>query len=330
MAFDPDAYLKGDQGVDAASYQGNFDPDSYLTGGINVELPQATATETATSLAAPAITGAAFAQPTGINPQAVKQGLAPMAEVIPRTIRQYTAPGGAVKAGLDLLGMSTIGVPPVASIETLRGVAAAPEAISKTASEVGKITGQSAMMTSPTTGSQYPSSVPGFRDIQRTAGPVVAQGMTDAYNRGGNNAVLKYLQTAPETQALRGTDDFAKLYQAYSGAVPSTSQQIGKVVKPMLRGAARVAGPAGLAYDIYEAAPYLAQGGQELQSGQAVQRMRQGRQALMNAPTPAPLTDKEVANLLASGDQRLINIYGGEQALQERIRRKAAQRVLAQ
>jgi len=80
-------------------------------------------------------------------------------------------------------------------------------------------------------------------------------------------------------------------------------------VAPALGAAARVAGPAGLAYSIYEASPYIQQGGQELASGQAQQRMREAQRAVLNAPTPAPLTAQEAQNLIASGDQRLINIY---------------------
>lgn len=80
-------------------------------------------------------------------------------------------------------------------------------------------------------------------------------------------------------------------------------------VAPALGAAARVAGPAGLAYSVYEASPYIQQGGQELVSGQAQQRMREAQRAVLNAPTPAPLTAQEAQNLIASGDQRLINIY---------------------
>jgi hypothetical protein len=46
-------------------------------------------------------------------------------------------------------------------------------------------------------------------------------------------------------------------------------------------------------------------------SGQIPQAMQTARQAPLNAPTPAPLSPQQAANLMASGDQRTIDIYGG-------------------
>jgi hypothetical protein len=79
--------------------------------------------------------------------------------------------------------------------------------------------------------------------------------------------------------------------------------------------AGRLAGPAGLAYSLYQAAPELHAAGQQLNLGQAQQRMRQAQQAPLTMPTPAPLSAQEANNLLASGDERTINIYGGRQKL---------------
>jgi len=253
-----------------------------------------------------------------------------MMDVVPKTVGQYMAPGGVLKGGLDLVGMGTVGVPPVASYEAIKGLAATPEAISKTASEVGKITSQSPMTTSSVSGAQYPSSVPAYRDLQRAVGSDAAAKMTEAYAKGGNNAVLKYLDSAPELNAMRGTEDFAKLYETYKGAVPSKMAQVGKVVGPALRGAARIAGPAGLAYDVYEAYPYLQEAnvGQRTATGEVRQTMNQARRAPLNAPTPAPLSTQEATNLYQSGDQRLIDIYKNDAELSNLIRRKAAERVL--
>jgi hypothetical protein len=49
---------------------------------------------------------------------------------------------------------------------------------------------------------------------------------------------------------------------------------------------------------------------------------------MLNQPTPQPLSPAEMENLLASGDIRLINMYGGENAVKMAIRRKAAEKVL--
>ena len=106
-------------------------------------------------------------------------------------------------------------------------------------------------------------------------------------------------------------------FDEIKGAFPTTMQKVGQVAGPALRGIAKVAGPAGLAYDIAEAYPYIQQAniGERAQAGEIQQQMNQARQAVLNAPNPRPLNPQEAANLLASGDQRTINIYGGAQKL---------------
>lgn len=160
MAFDPKEYVSAEekkQEFDPKAYLGSTESGFEAVEGQEIPLYQGPSEFGAI---APAVTGAAYARPTGINPAAVKQGLKPMIDIVPKTASQYMAPGGVLKGGLDLLGIGTVGVPPVASFEAMKGLAQTPEAISKTASEVGKITSQSAMTTSPVTGNQYPSSVP--------------------------------------------------------------------------------------------------------------------------------------------------------------------------
>lgn len=335
MPFDPDAYISGGTKTEEKKST-DFDPNAYIS-GTSAAAPSVDSNEIpvdqsagAFGMAAPAVTGAAYASPTGINPSAVKQGLRPMMDIVPKTMSQYMAPGGVLKGGLDLLGLGTVGVPPVASFEAMKGLAQTPEAISKTASEVGKITSQSPLTTSAVSGAQYPSSVPAYREIQRAVGPEAAAKMSEAYAKGGNNAVLKYLESAPEVKGLMGSEDFAKLYETYKGAVPGKLAQVGKVLGPVARGAARVAGPAGLAYDIYEAYPYYEQANvpERLASGEIRQTMNQARRAPLNAPTPAPLSQQEAQNLYQSGDQRLIDIYKNDAALKDLIRRKAAEKVL--
>jgi hypothetical protein len=104
-------------------------------------------------------------------------------------------------------------------------------------------------------------------------------------------------------QAARGVMDVARAAPGY----------VAGMVGPALRGAARVAGPAGMAYNLAEAYPYLQQAdiGNRVASGQIPQAMQTARQAPLNAPTPAPLSPQQAANLMASGDQRTIDIYGG-------------------
>jgi hypothetical protein len=107
----------------------------------------------------------------------------------------------------------------------------------------------------------------------------------------------------------------------------SRASQLANRYAPVLRAGAttagRMAGPAGMAYGVYESAPELAAAGGRLNTGQAQTAMRQARQAPMNMPTPAPLTATEAKNLLDSGDERTINIYGGRAKLMSIIQPNA-------
>lgn len=308
MAFDADAFLAGDDQDPRRRATTGFDPDAFISSGpSSLNTGQQTAPEVAPAFVVP---GA-----TGINPAAVRQAAQPILDIIPRTYQQYLGPGGAIKAGVDLLGGSLVGVPPVAALETARGAMALPGAIRESLAEAGK--GLSAVAN---------LDKPAFDILFGALGPADRQALRAAVEAQGANALRSF--QLPEYAAADSR--VAQAFETLRGQVPSGMQQLGRVVGPALRGAAKIAGPAGLAYDIYQAQPYMAQGGQELQSGRAAQAMRGARQSMLNAPTPAPLSDQEVTNLLASGDQRMINIYGGEEALRARIRQKAAERVLAQ
>lgn len=54
------------------------------------------------------------------------------------------------------------------------------------------------------------------------------------------------------------------------------------------------------------------------------------QQAIYQTPSGYQPTAQEAENILASGDERMMRIYGGRDALTEMIRRKAAEKVLAQ
>ena len=118
---------------------------------------------------------------------------------------------------------------------------------------------------------------------------------------------------------MKANPEFAAAAQAYLKTVPTYGEQVMKTVSPFLKVAAKVAGPVGMAANLYEAAPYLEQAGPELASGAAQNRMAQAQRMILDRPTPAPIRPDEASNLLASGDERTINIYGGRSRLQEII-----------
>jgi len=167
----------------------------------------------------------------------------------------------------------------------------------------------------------------------KSAPAEVADKISDIWNTGGgNNAVKSWLNSA-EGQALQKSNpQFAANAAKYIDATPGVLTQAGRMLRPMAVGAARVAGPVGMAANLYEAAPYLEQAGPELSSGRAQNRIAEAQRMMLNRPTPQPLSPQEASNLLQSDDQRTINIYGGrahlEALVKSGIRQQAANRIL--
>lgn len=113
-------------------------------------------------------------------------------------------------------------------------------------------------------------------------------------------------------------------------AMSKVMQTTAKVAAPVLNTAARIAGPAGLAYNVYEAGEMArdTQLGQRLAQGQgqrAEQALRQGLGMTYQGPR---LSTVEAQNVLQSGSPRDIEFFGGRDALTEMIRRQAAQQVM--
>jgi len=184
----------------------------------------------------------------------------------------------------------------------------------------------------------------GLGQVARDAASVTGQGLKYLANRGGwtNISDLAGIMHTgmPLASMARGTFKAATQDPAQTIDVLRRAAEVARaapgyaanVAGGLARGAARVAGPAGLAYDIYEAYPYYEQANvpQRLQSGEIPRQMQAARRMMLNAPTPAPLTRQEAQNLLASGDQRTIDIYRNDAEVANLIRRKAAQKVLGQ
>jgi hypothetical protein len=101
------------------------------------------------------------------------------------------------------------------------------------------------------------------------------------------------------------------------GRISPYLEAAGRIAAPV----ARVAGPVGMAASAYEAYPYLqqAQIGPRTQSGEVKQMVNAANRMALNMPTAAPLSATEARNLLDSGDERTIKIYGGRQRLQQII-----------
>ena len=130
----------------------------------------------------------------------------------------------------------------------------------------------------------------------------------------------------PSYVGPKGAEAFAQV----QSQVPGTMQKIGSVAGPIARGAGKVLGPAGMALNVYDAQQMAAdtQLGQRLAQGQG----QQAEEAFRNLNTRYgnAMTPIEAQAVLASGSQRDIEAFGGQDRLKQLIRQKAAQRVLGQ
>lgn len=211
-----------------------------------------------------------------------------------KTINEIAASMGIKSAETSEPTMSKVGIQ--AAAPAITGAAyAAPSGMAKYGSDIANVAKAGAKNLAARPLMQTVGDIAGIA-TQGVPWGSIAKGAIDP-------ASLTLNQTA------RGVMDVAKAAPGY----------IAGMAGPALRGAARVAGPAGMAYNMYEAYPHLQQAniGPRMESGEVAQMSRGARQAQMSMPTPAPLKPQEAANLLMSGDQRTIDIYGGAQRLSQ-------------
>jgi len=265
--------------------------------------------------------------PAGYNVPAIKQTLSPIVEHGGTLLKGYGAQ--PAKAIVDI-GAAHLGLPPpYATVETYKALKDTIGAVGKAASEGSKIASQGELFTSPVTGSTYPETVPLYRDVQKVAGKDVAAKMSEAYSKGGGNAVLKYLNSAEIQAAAKADPALAEAIAAYSEAVPSKLAQAGKIAAPVLRTVGKVLGPAGMALNAYEAQQYAkeSQLGQRLAQGQG----QAAQQAFRNMNVPYgqgftnTITPDQAQNVLDSGSERDIQSFGGRERLNSLAQARARQ-----
>jgi hypothetical protein len=270
---------------------------------------------------------AAFNAPTGINAQAVGEVLAPLKQAIPQTFQTYKA--APWKFGVDAVAGSLHLPPPYASTEGVKGLYNAYKGAQESMNVLGN------KLSRPDfgpyqTGGAFPEAVTEYRNLRAVAGkidPAFANEMKVALETGGDRAVKKLLANAPE--ALKASPEFVAQAGKFTSAMPTTMQQVGRVVGPALRGAARVAGPVGMGLNLYDAGQMaretelgsrLAQG----QGGRAEQAFRAGPVQSYQGPQ---IDASQAQNVLQSGSARDIKYFGGQDNLREQMRKKAAARV---
>lgn len=330
MAFDPDQFIAGSAAPVAEEPKkenkpvSGFDPDAFVASGESIVPATAPGesfapstergvVETGMALAAPAITAYGMSGPA-ISPAAVyEKGVKPFTQAGAATIGRYIE--SPLKAGVDVSAM-LLGspVPPVGTLEmgkTLKNTYEAGKTVLNNINEAV---------------SYLPKGI-----------EVEASTFLNDLSPEDKSKLLKDINSKGLDRAIKDfkapayLDEYSRAaLKATQEAFPSGLTKLGRAMAPVARTAARVAGPAGLAYDIYEAYPYYQQANvpQRLATGEVRQTMNQARMAPLNAPTPAPLTAQEAQNLYQSGDQRLINIYQNDAELKNLMRRRAAERVL--
>lgn len=332
MAFDPNEFLgKAPVAVETAplptetkSTEG-FDPASFISSGGGSIGEQEFGIQQAVQTALPAITGSG---PTGVAPLAREIGgaVAPYAKgAVGAATSAYRA-HPLMTAAIDTIGLGTIATPVASVYNSAMGAADQFNRAKGAAQGVGKVLSQSPLIESPITGKPYPESVPAFREMQKAA-PEISAKLSEIYQKGGGNNAVKAWLASPEAAPYLKDPRFAAAAESYLGKVPGMGAQAMKVVGPLARGAARVAGPVGLGMNIYDAsqAAQEAQLGPRLAQGQG----RQAQQAFrgMNQ-TYGPIAPDQAQAVLQSGSERDIAAFGGRDKLSEMIRLKAAERVL--
>lgn len=311
-SFDPDKFISEFGGGSTGATSQPFDPDKFLETPVT---PQQTLDVTAEVLQPPGAMAPAFyyGAPTGLGQMgrdvaaATRAARGPLMEGAQTAASRYIGAQGA-KPFIDIAAMSAGSpIPPMATLETARATLETGKSLFAGAKQMG----------------DYLSKFPA--EAAETLRPAVTT-FTDNLNQA---EYAKFKAQADKVGIERAIRDFKvpdrlKDVETFTSAVkqmkeitpPSIARQI---AGPLLRGAARVAGPAALAYDVYEAYPYYqaANVPERMASGEVGRQVSQARRAMLNQPTPAPLTPQEAANLLASGDRRTIDIYGGVNKLLE-------------
>lgn len=278
------------------------------------KIPEPTS-ETLALVGAPATTAFGFGGNV-INPTAVyQQGVKPFVQAGTQTLGKYIQ--SPVKAGIDVTAMMLGSpVPPVGAMSMY-------DTMRKTA-EAGKTVFNNI--------NQALSYLPKGIDVEAATflnglSPEDQGRLLKDINTKGLDKAFKEF-SAPEYLDKTGREAL----KATQSGFPSTMTKVGRAIAPVARTAARVAGPVGTAMQVAEAMPYMEQSqiGQRTKTGEVGQLMRGSRNMMLNQPTAQPLSPVEAENLLGSGNRRMMDIYGGEEALRMAVRRKAAQKVLGQ
>jgi hypothetical protein len=292
MAFDPDAFLE-------SKTTAGFDPDAFLAAKETAPEPAMVAdiqmgvTAPGTPMTTPPDASAVPQLPVsgygpGIGSQLATTGMgqtaAAMAQPYVRAgqnlIGQYAA-APMTKLAPDLAAMTMGMPPPIATSQILQATQQA---------------GQAAMRSRVP-----PPAVPTFQSAPIAPAQVANNPML---------AEMARLQAAAQTETLANRSMIQKIAMS----------KVMQMAAPALNTAARVAGPAGLAYNAYEAANMArdTQLGERLAAGQGGAAEQAFRQRNTVYGTNNSITADQARTILGSGNQRDIQAFGGTDFLRKR------------
>ena len=319
-SFDPDKFISESGGGGAPAGGAAFDPDKFLQAPL---APPETLDVTTQGLQPPDSMLPAFyyGGATGLGQMgrdvaaAARTARVPITQGVTTAAARYMGAQGA-RPLVDIAALSMGSpIPPVATLETARGVFEGVKDLARGAKEMGDYL------------SKFPAEA---AETLRPAVTTFTEALSDAEYKtfkdlADKEGIAKAIKDFRPPARLKENAQFVQaLGQMRSITPPSIARQI---AGPLARGALKVAGPVSLAYDVAQAYPYYqaANAPERMASGEVGRQVSQARRAMLSQPTPAPLTPQEAANLLASGDRRTIDIYGGVNKLLETAGNTAAQ-----
>lgn len=272
--------------------------------------PQEFGAQEVAQMTLPAVS-AAVPGPTGAGKLAADikgaQVLAPLTQNITGRVGEYLAK--PAKAVVDAATMLTTGIPGAAPAALYDTYKAAQEAVPRMKQALGAMDLDRTL----------------FMNLADKLDPAELKQLGDQVSKmGGKAALAAYELPARLAQDPQAVQAFNAL-RAQAQAAPSVTS---KIVSPLLRGGAKALGPVAIGMDIYDAAKFAqeSQLGPRLAQGQG----RQAQQAFrgMNQSYGAPISPEQAQAIMESGSARDIQAFGGQDRLNELIRRKAAERVL--
>lgn len=233
------------------------------------------------------------------------------------------------KIAADLATTSVTGVPVFGVAGTAENMAAKGQAVKDAMAEISKLASQTEPVIDAAGKKSWPA-IDAYREMWKSASPEIQEKLSSMFKHGGAGPnELKSFLLSPEGQELMKNDArFAAGATKYLEEVPGFFKQAGRLVAPPLRIAGKVLGPAAFGYDLYQAGQLAreTQLGERLAQGEGQFAPNAARNLTLNTNVsgyqPSP---QEAANLLASGDARTIQMYGGAPRLQQIAGQRQAQ-----